>query len=206
MPLLGKTAAGKVHRVIGMIDRGEIESARAELVRLSGFQEPAADAGFSVHHPHALDGVMQRAGFTPNGPSLALDVRLEPPARPAEAFERDAELVMPLPRPASRVVNPAACRAYKRVVGRCETKGPDCWGPLDYSHILAKSQGGDDIPETNGLVQCRVHHDLWEASRLGWWRAVSDRLCRPARAKVLRWYPGLPYGDDRHPAERKGSA
>jgi hypothetical protein len=109
--------------------------------------------------------------------------------------QRGQEPVTPLPKPPVRVKNPKVCAAYKKAVGRCETAGPDCEGPLDYSHILAKSQGGDDIPETNGLVQCRFHHELWETSRTGWWRAVGVRLLPPARAKVLAIYPDLPAGE-----------
>lgn len=122
--------------------------------------------------------------------------RIVTPIEAALRAERDAEPVTMFPKPRLRVVNPKAITAYKKKVTQCETFGPDCHGPLDFSHIRSKQNEGDDC-EQNGLIQCRLHHGIWEATKVGWWRAVGEpRLAAEGKAKVLAHYPGLPDGDD----------
>lgn len=123
-----------------------------------------------------------------------------PPPVDAEAerrrAERGAEPVTSFPKPRLRVVNPAAITAYKKKVQHCEVGGPDCHGVLDFTHIRSKNDEGDDCEE-NGLVQCRLHHGIFDTTKVGWWRAVgSARLNDAGKAKVLAVYPGLPDGDD----------
>jgi hypothetical protein len=122
--------------------------------------------------------------------------RIVTPMEAALRAARGAAIVTPLPKPRLRVVNPAAITAYKKNHRHCETSGPDCHGPLDFSHIRSKQNEGDDC-EANGLIQCRLHHGIWEATKVGWWRAVgAARLTDEGKAKVLAHYPGLPDGDD----------
>lgn len=171
----------EIGRAIRAYDAGRDDEGRALLCRLAGNEAPDKPA---TNRLPILGTIGERTAPTVTERA------------PAVVAQRTA-LVTMLPKPRLRVVNPRAITAYKKKVRGCETAGGDCWGPLDFSHLRSKNDEGDDCEE-NGLIQCRLHHSMWELTRVGWWRAVGEpRLAPEARAKVLRIYPGLPDGDDR---------
>lgn len=109
-----------------------------------------------------------------------------------DTLERGVGVTQPKaqPKPRRRIVDHPTITQYKHEHPYCETAGPDCSGALDFSHLNPRWHTGDDIP-SNGICQCRFHHELWERSKEGWMRAVGHRLAPEARMKVLAIYPEL---------------
>lgn len=116
------------------------------------------------------------------------------PRRRARRVERTPDYspkaLAPVETPPARHVDPQAITAFKRTHRHCATLGRDCQGALTFSHIRARAQGGDDC-DANGLSQCVWHHDVWESSRIVWWRMLSHRLSPGDRDKVLAVFPEL---------------
>lgn len=110
--------------------------------------------------------------------------------RPARPVAVACPPVGQQPPKRKRIVDPAAITAFKKAHPYCAVAGPDCDGPLDFSHIKARSAGGDDRDD-NGISQCRYHHDRWHRNRVEWWQGYGARLNNEDRGKVLAVYPLL---------------
>lgn len=85
-----------------------------------------------------------------------------------------------------RLKSEQAIAAYKAEHPACEIAGPDCDGPLDFSHLISRQRGGNDAAD-NGLVKCRFHHQAWHTvGRLQWLLTYGDRLTPETLEKVKR--------------------
>ena len=137
----------------------------------------------------------QNAGDAGSSPAASGDAGSNP-ARHAENRP-----IVSQPKPRARLVDPRAITAFNKTHRACATKGPDCHGPIEFSHIKSRADGGDDVAH-NAIPQCRWHHQTWEDSPVVWWRVFSCRLSPLDRGKVLYWHPLL--ADETNP--RRGGA
>jgi hypothetical protein len=75
----------------------------------------------------------------------------------------------PDPKPAKRVVDKAAIRAYRLKHPWCEYQldsGLECGRPMsDVHHLIHRSQGGGDV-ESNLISLCREHHRVMHGERV----------------------------------------
>jgi hypothetical protein len=174
--ILSRPVERAIDQAIELLAAGKLQRGLQALCYLRGRPVPELQAP----RRRRLSGVPER-DVSPGNRSAARAVCSGAP---------ESRRVRAQPKPPKRLVDPDAITEYNQTHPVCEIRGVDCQGPLDFSHIRAKSAGGDDR-DFNGLRLCRWHHRVWHQRRGRWWLRYNERLSAEARAKVLAVYPEL---------------